>query len=265
MDRDNGDTEVRLRLVSGDLPRTSLLRHQASVCSGAFSPRGTLVATGCTDGTVHVWEASMWEPTETVPQASEAAVMLDDNRHVLAPSGVWDVDTHRWTHCANRALSLVVSGDGRRYLTIGDKVVRVREASTMRLLATLKLRLGARPGFEPRWRAGLDFLRGWAGQGVGYVYWTPVANLPRVGGTWWTRSTPCCPESRWPTGCLPQGCSSVGGGRCIERTVHQFPDIAGAAVPASFQSNSGVCGNVWQPRCRCLRPGWRPSPLYRYG
>jgi WD40 repeat protein len=123
--------------------------RQISDRHAAFSPDGKLIACGCADGTVKVWNATTGEESLTLKGHSSAVVSVafsPDGKRIASASvdqtvKLWDVATAQETltlkgHSAPVA-SVVFSPDGDRLASFdGDGMVRVWDARPLHVEPT---------------------------------------------------------------------------------------------------------------------------------
>ncbi|HEX4072784.1 MAG TPA: WD40 repeat domain-containing protein, partial [Planctomycetaceae bacterium] len=94
-----------------DLPLRPNLVHPAKILAAAFSPDGKLLVTGCTDGSVRLWETG----------EGKLAGRLDRIHPSAAPRG------------ERAGVPLVAfSSDGRRFLAVDDNVARIFETNGLK-------------------------------------------------------------------------------------------------------------------------------------
>jgi RNA polymerase sigma factor (sigma-70 family) len=107
--------------------------HQAQIRNVVFRPDGHQVATGAWDGTLRLWEARTGKPGPTIQGSGVGTYGLSPDGKTLFTAGwsdgkvrVYDPATghllREWASGDPRSSALIVSGDGRTVVTVGDRV-----------------------------------------------------------------------------------------------------------------------------------------------
>lgn len=147
----------RPSLPSGEAPAISpehvrTFTHPEVVWRATFSPDGRIVATGCGDHVIRLWDASTGKELHTLPVENGGAVGLafapDGKTLASAPGGnvkeqvlrLWDVETGRMLRTceghADIAYGVAYGPDGKRIASASkDRTVRVWDVATGKELA----------------------------------------------------------------------------------------------------------------------------------
>jgi len=146
-------TRVRTRQLRSDLHQRS--GHDAAVLSLAFSPDGSLLASGHADGAVHLWDVGAGREiaVRLRHDALATSVAFSPDGATLASGGMdavlklWDVraalagEARRELHRQPSGVTaLTYAGDAGRLLVTGHAkpVLRVSDARSGRLVSTLR-------------------------------------------------------------------------------------------------------------------------------
>jgi serine/threonine-protein kinase len=148
------DLQTRTRVLTLRTLLHQRTGHDALSTTLAFSPDGTLLASGHVDGGVHLWNMATGEEVQVKLRhdASIGAVGFSPDANTLATGGLdsslklWDVraalagEARREMHRQPSAVTaLSYAGDGLWLVTgHANRIVRVLDASTCRLKATLR-------------------------------------------------------------------------------------------------------------------------------
>ncbi len=128
----------------------TLKGHTQPVTSVCFSPNGTRILTGSSDGTAKLWEVASGRELFTLREhtnGATSACFSPDGKHILTGSDdstakVWDAATGRELLTleghSGSVTSVCFSPDGKRILTGSGDTAKVWEAATGRELLTLK-------------------------------------------------------------------------------------------------------------------------------
>jgi WD40 repeat protein/serine/threonine protein kinase len=141
---------VRLWDVSARCEWPSL-SHPSCVRGMAFSPHGKLLATGCEDGTIRIWDVATWREIDTPlgHSAPVVQVIFSPDEKILA-SGSRDSTVRLWDVAARRAIStlqghvggvnsLSFAPDGKTIASAGtDGTVRLWDTVTGRQMKMLR-------------------------------------------------------------------------------------------------------------------------------
>jgi WD40 repeat protein len=230
-----------------------------------FSPDGSLIAAGCNDGRVWLWDAASGERRGLLTDHGDAVndVSFSPDGSVLA-TGSWDKTARLWdvkslavkrvVEIPERADAVVFSRDGRRLLVgVADGVARVVDARTGAVLSELRGHLGSinkialAPGGDSIATASLDgTVRLWD-LGAGTPIWrAPLLAPPRAAG-----AAPLLLSHRgWATvegpepGTLrPAAAGSSRWMQAVERTA-RYADAAGPDGVLCVQTHDGAL-EVW--------------------
>jgi len=144
------DKTIKLWNPESDQPVGELIGHQAWICTLAFSPDGTLLASSSADQTIRLWDTKTWTEIATLRGHEDEVYSLSfsaDGRRII--TGGKDGSVRLWQippvkrpppqwelpePCNNN--SCAISPDSRRLVTVGDDYV-LWDLDTGEKLATL--------------------------------------------------------------------------------------------------------------------------------
>jgi WD40 repeat protein len=127
------------------------LQHRKGVVALAFSPDGKLLATGCHDGSVHLWDITVQREVGALEGHTQAVICVafaPDGRTLA--SGSWDMTVRLWDVAQRRAITtfgghtgevkcLAFSPDGKTLASGGtDSAIRLWDTVSKQGLTTLR-------------------------------------------------------------------------------------------------------------------------------
>ncbi len=208
--------------------------HRGLITAVAYSPDGTLLATGGQDQTIRLWEAATGNAVRTIafdqPNWPVFVVFSPDGKHLSASNGrafgVWEVKTgkelHRGANLPANVNRLIASSDGRVLATRGyrEPFVRLWDVPTGTGFRTIEA-----PGdYDPALAFSPDGRRVVVAQGYkARLYAVATGRMDREFDL---NPTAPCPSG---AGFSPDGKVLAIG--CMNRTVHLWEVATGRELP----------------------------------